>query len=446
MLSGLREAVFGGPPPPANNKAGQHNRAGQQHNTTGQGGNTQQDKTEQNNRATEQNNITITIIAAARQERTCKMAEYAVLCDFQNLYAAHRAARRGKQWKPEVIEFELNLAENLCGLKRRLEAREYMPLPYYHFVVHEPKKRDIHALHYPDRVVQRCLCDNIVAPTLEQRLIFDNAACRKGKGTHFAIYRMSRFLREHHRAHGTEGYFLKCDFSRYFENIDHAVLKARLETARFDSPSPIREANRRQDVWQERNGFAACHSTADRDIQTLLWRIIDSYESRPGKGLPLGNQTSQWFALYYLDPLDRLIKERLRIKGYSRYMDDLVLVHESKEYLRSCLESMRELAEGRLLLRFNEKTQIFPIASGVNYLGFHFYLTKQGKVVRKVRAAAKNRFRRALREMRTGFAAGAVDAGSIDQRLASYLGHMRHGHTYHLRSRLLRDFVLRRGG
>jgi hypothetical protein len=278
-------------------------------------------------------------------------------------------------------------------------------------MIYDPKVRVVHATHYPDRVVQHCLCDNIVEPIVNPRLIYDNAACRKGKGTHFAIYRLTGFMREHYRRYGTEGYFLKCDIQKFFSGICHEVLKNLLMQMPFDE-----------------------------DTLDLFFRIVDSHTSAKGKGLPLGNQTSQWFALLYLNPLDRLVKEKLQIRGYSRYMDDMVLIHKDKEYLKRCLAEMRCMAENKLGLSFNEKTQIFPVKCGVNYLGFHFYLTENGKVIRIVRPEAKKRFRRALIEMRKGRVSGTMDAKQVKQRLSSYIGHLRHGHTYHLRSKMLKDF------
>ena len=113
----------------------------------------------------------------------------------------------------------------------------------------------------------------------------------------------------------------------------------------------------------------------DKDILKLLFHIIDSYQHSPNLGLPMGNQTSQLFALYYLDPLDQFIKEKLRIKHYVRYMDDLVLLADDKEYLRDCLKSMQSLVNNQLKLEFNNKTQIFPIQICVDFLWFHFYLS-----------------------------------------------------------------------
>ena len=118
------------------------------------------------------------------------MIGYDEIHNFQNLYKAHLAARKGKRDKSEVIRFEMNLAENLCKFQQFLQEKTYHPQGYKHFYVYDPKLRSIYAPSYSDRVVQHCLCDNILTPVLEPRLIYDNAACRVGKGTHFSIYRL----------------------------------------------------------------------------------------------------------------------------------------------------------------------------------------------------------------------------------------------------------------
>jgi len=119
--------------------------------------------------------------------------------DFFLLYKAHLDARRGKTKKIDVLHFEMNLAQNLCNLQKALLDKSYHPNPYSHFMVYEPKARSIYAPDYADRVVQHCLCDNIIMPTLDKRLIYDNAACRIGKGTHFTIRRLTGFLRDFYK-------------------------------------------------------------------------------------------------------------------------------------------------------------------------------------------------------------------------------------------------------
>ncbi len=290
------------------------------------------------------------------------MELYEKIYNFENLYKAHLRARAGKRSEREVIDFENDLSRNLVGLSERLKNGTYKIKGYYSFKVYDPKERNIHALYYEDRVVQHCICDEVLEPFLDKKLIYDNCACRRNKGTHFSMNRLSRFMRSFFREYGTEGYFLKIDIRKYFDNIDHSVLKKLL-----DKKIP------------------------DTKVNDLLCGIIDSYFVSRGKGLPLGNQTSQWFAILYLDRTNRLIKERLKIKYYTRYIDDMILVHHDKEYLQWCLSEIQKTLKEELHLKTNCKTQIFPIKNGVDYLGFHFYMTDTGKVIRKVRRQTKKK-------------------------------------------------------
>lgn len=307
------------------------------------------------------------------------MTDFEKIYDFQNLYRAHTIARKSKRNTREVIEFEMNLCENLSRISDSLKNGSYQMQDYYSFAIHDPKYRVIHALHYRDRVVQHCICDQVLAPVLDKKLIYDNAACRIGKGTHFAIGRVSGFLHDFYNKYGTNGYFLKCDIRKFFDNIDHNILKQKLSKV-------IKDIN----------------------VLRLLYQIIDSFEVVPGKGLPLGNQTSQWFAIYYLDGFDRLVKEKLHIPYYSRYMDDCVMIHPDKSYLRDCLEQMKQFAN-ELQITFNEKTEIFPLKNGVDYLGWHIYLTESGKVIRKVKQQTKYKYKRKLKHFQNEYAKGTID-------------------------------------
>lgn len=340
------------------------------------------------------------------------MMEYETIYQFENLYRAYKMAARCKRSKTEVIEFELNLAENLWALHDELKAKTYRPSPYHRFMIYDPKRREIQALSFCDRVVQHSLCDNVLKPYFENRLIYDCAACREGKGTHFAMNRLSGFLHGFYRKHKTAGYFLKCDVRKYFDSIDHAALKYLLR--RYP----------------------------DKDIKTFLYQIIDSFNGNTEKGLPMGNQSSQWFALYYLDRIDRIIKEKYKIKYYTRYMDDLVLLHEDKAHLQACLAEITEVAAKELKIEFNEKTQIFPVSEGVDYLGWRFYLTDSGKVIRRLRTSNKRRFKRRLKAFREKYRSGEMDYEAIKQSLASYNGHLKPGHTWKLQTKVYNGFVL----
>ena len=157
----------------------------------------------------------------------------------------------------------------------------------------------------------------------------------------------------------------------------------------------------------------------------------------------MGNQTSQWFALFYLDPLDRLVKEKLRIKYYTRYMDDCILIGKNKTDLRKCLLEMTKTLE-TLGLEFNEKTQIFPISSGVEYLGWRFYLSKSGAVIRRLRKQSKTRWKHRLRKLKREYENGTLDSAKIGESIQSYTNHMSYGNTWHLYRKVMSEYVLTR--
>ena len=339
---------------------------------------------------------------------------YDELFTFENLYKAHLKARKCKRNKKDVIQFELNLSGNLWALYDSLRNKTYTVSGYNRFNVYEPKKREIQALEYKDRVVQHCLCDNYLYPLLTKRFIYDNGACQKGKGTDFAINRLSFFLRDYFKKNSSNsGYILKADIHHYFPSVDHECLK-----------------------WKMRRIIK------EPDILNLIEMIIDSYENEPGKGIPMGNQTSQLFALYYLDGMDRQIKEKSHVKYYVRYMDDCILIHKDKKYLQSVLERMKEIVEDELGLEFNSKTQIFPIKNGVDFLGFHFYMTDTGKVIRKVRQSTKKKYKRRMKLMKYQYANREIELEDIQRVLPGFHGHLSRGHTYRLVNNVLKDFIL----
>ena len=301
------------------------------------------------------------------------------------------------------------MAENLVGMCQALRSGRYQMQPYLHFSIFEPKKREIYAASYTDRVMLHCVCDEVLVPFLERRLIYDNAACRKNKGTLFALERLSGFLRQHYARYGNAGYALKADISQYFANIDHEILKTKLA----------------KDI-------------KDRDVRQLLFRVIDSYETEglAGKGLPLGNQTSQCFAIYYLDQVDRFIKEKLRVKHYIRYMDDFILIHPDRDFLYDCLQQIRMLLENELQLHLNPKTQIIPLRRGVTFLGWRFILTDGGKVVRKLKRDSRVRMKRKMRCVCQKWTNGDLEAKDVAAFYASCMGHLKQGNTFYIQKEL----------
>jgi len=339
--------------------------------------------------------------------------EFEKVSSFENLQKAHIEARRGKRNKKQVIEFEINLNYNLYKLKDELDRKTYQIGAYNKFLVKEPKEREIMALHYRDRVVQHSFCDNVIEPYFDKKLDYDNAACRKGKGTHFALDRLKSFARAGYNKWGTDFYVLKCDISKYFYNIRHDILK--------------------KDLYRH---------FSDKELIWLLDVIIDS--TKGNTGIPIGNMTSQWFAIFYLDKMDKFIRKELDIKYYSRYMDDFVLIHKDKDYLKECLKKIKAFLKEEMDLELNSKTQIFPIKNGVDFLGFHTYLTKTGKVIRKIRRKSKQAMRRKVKCFNSAYEAGKLSMQAIRQSTASWRGHAKHGNTFYLRGNILSKLIFRR--
>lgn len=280
---------------------------------------------------------------------------------FENLYKAHRRARLCKRHKKEVINFEANLSQNLWDLHYALKYGTYKISGYNKFFVFDPKEREVQAITYKDRVVQHSLCDNYLIPLIDKHLIFDNVACRKGKGTGAAIARFRFFMTKFYKKYKDNGYFVKIDVKKYFANISHNLLKQKL-----------------QKIVQ------------DEQCLNLIYGIIDSYNGQQQIGLPIGNQSSQYLALLYLNDVDRLFKEQLKVKFYLRYMDDIIMIVYSKQFAQNCLNSANNALQ-KELLKINPKSHICPIKNGVEFLGWNFRYSQTGAVIQKVKKSSKSR-------------------------------------------------------
>ena len=266
------------------------------------------------------------------------MTDFEKVTDFKNMYKAFRKAKCGKGYKKSSARFNLTALDGVHTLISQLKNKTYQVSDYTEFKVCEPKERLIQTTSFKDKVIQHCLCDNVIMPRLQRVFLLDNCAGQKGKGTLFGLDRLGEQMQQFYSKYGFRGYILKCDITKFFYNISHDQLK----------------------------DIVAYHFGYDPDICWLCNLFIDSTE---GKGIPLGNQINQGFALLYLDGMDKLIKWELGIEYYGRYMDDFYLIHPSKEYLKYCLEVITAYLE-TLDLKLNGKTQIFPFKNGVSYLGF----------------------------------------------------------------------------
>lgn len=306
---------------------------------------------------------------------------------FENLLLAAKKAGRGKKDKSSVAAFFFNLENELIQLQSELITQTYHPRDYTLFQIKEPKVRQICSSDFRDRVVHHAICNHI-EPILEGRAIFDSYACRVGKGAHLAVVRCQEFTRKY-------PYFLKCDIKKFFESIDHKTLK-QLLSQKFK----------------------------DKKLLDLFSVIIDHAVpgSVPGRGLPIGNLTSQHFANFYLGEIDHFIKDHLRVKGYVRYMDDFISFAENKEQLQALLVQIEGFARGVLKLELKSKvTTIAPVTQGVPFLGFRIY-------PRLIRLKRENliRMRQKIRLKEKLYVAGRISEKDLILSMSSMVGHVSH--------------------
>lgn len=334
------------------------------------------------------------------------------LTAFPNLLRAAKLAQRGKRRRSDVSRFFLRLESELVDLQEALRERTYRPGAYRAFVIRDKKPRLISAAPFRDRVVHHALCQ-IIEPLFERGFIHDSYACRKGKGTHAAVERASTFARRYR-------YVLKCDLAQFFPSIDHQVLLGIL----------------RRRLW-------------DTDLLWLVELIVRHGSSEVGpawyfpgddlyapwnraRGLPIGNQTSQFLGNVYLDPLDHFVQESLHGRAYVRYVDDFLLFSSSKTWLHEAHAALEECCESLRVRLHARKCFVAPVSSGITFLGHRIF-----PGYRRLEAGNVKRFRRRLRrydcEVRDGFR-------SVEQARAcvqSWVAHARHAQTVHLRRQVL---------
>lgn len=343
---------------------------------------------------------------------------YEELCSFEVLYKAYLEARKGKRSKSKTIEYESHALACTEKLSRKLavcnvrqpdgsirQQIRYAPSKFEVFAVYEPKKRMVHAPAFVDKVVLHALVDNVLYDALTKGFVRDSHASQKGKGTDDGLMRLKTHMVDYYRRSGcgADGWVLKGDVRHFFASIDHLKLKRKLKA-----------------VLDKRG--------VDPRVYELLCIYIDVMED----GLPLGYQTSQLFALMFLDEFDHTIKEKYRIAYYGRYMDDFYILCPDKQKLQCILKDVRALMDS-YGLELNQKTAIFPLRNGIDFLGFHSYLTETGAVVQKLRRDSAKRMKAKIRYWEKTYPAGEVTKEEILRSFAAWDAHAAHGDTYSLR-------------
>lgn len=336
------------------------------------------------------------------------------IASFAALEAAAQRAACGKRRKPGVAAFLARLEREVLRLERELIEGAWRPGRYVEIAVRDPKPRTVSAAPFRDRVVHHALCA-VIEPLFERGFVFDSYANRKGKGAHRAVVRYERFRNRFSSV-------LRCDVYRYFPAIDHEILKA-LVRRRVRCARTLRLIDA---IIDGSNPQEPVHRYYPGDD------LLTPFERR--RGLPIGNLTSQLFANVYLDGLDHFAKERLRARGYLRYVDDFALFHDDPDVLEEWRRRIEGYLARRRLSLHPRKTWAAPTAETTAFLGY--VLLPDGR--RRLPDENVRRFRGRLRSLRDRVRAGAMTPEEARPRVASWVAHARHANTRRLRRALFR--------
>ena len=330
---------------------------------------------------------------------------YNQVTSFDELYKGLKQSCRNIRWKDSTVGYETNALKNTYRLRQSLLNGKYKIDKYQHFTVYEPKKRDIVATRLKDRQFQRALCENGLYEQLTRSFIKDNCACLKGRGVDYTLNRLTAHLRRYYNKHGKDGWVLKCDIHHFFPSIRHDVAK--------------NAVRKRVD---------------DKEIAERACEIIDSFGGEVGIGL--GSQVSQLVALAVLDDLDHFIKEKLGVKHYVRYMDDFVLIHENKGFLKGCLVEIEKYVSA-IGLALNKKTVLYPLKQGVKMLQWRFVIAESGAIIRKMNKKKQGKQRRKLKKLYLKEISGEYARGTALESCISWCANAARGDTFHERKKMV---------
>ena len=324
-----------------------------------------------------------------RQKRIAACGTLDEIFSFEHLYKSYKLCCSGVGWTSSVQAYKANALVNVYKARAAVLDGTYKSRGFAEFDIFERgKPRHIRSVHISERVIQRCLCDYALVPLLSARFIYDNGASLKGKGIDFSLDRLNHHFREAAKMK-KPCYVLSFDFSKYFDNARHEAI-----FAEYDKALP---------PW------------ATAWAKYFVGQFGDH-------GLGLGSQVSQISALALPNSLDHMIKERLGIGLYARYMDDGYLIHPDREYLKHCLQEIKAKC-GELGIRLNpKKTQISRL-DGMTFLKTRFFMSGTGRVIRLLNHQSVTRMRRKLRTFRRWADEGRITRDEAANSYQSWRGH-----------------------
>lgn len=319
--------------------------------------------------------------------------------DFSNLHKAMEDCTRGVKWKPGVIQYLQNGLINTWRLQQEVEDGTYKIGKKIHFKIYEPKLRDVVAMRFRDRQIERSLLDNYLYHEITRHFIYDNMACQKDKGTKLAIKRLKVMMIKAHRLWGNDYYIAQFDIRHFFGSTLHATAKRAIR-------------QRVRDDW----------------AVEMVNMLIDSF---PGdRGIGLGSDIAQFIQLAVLDGMDHYIKEHLHERFYLRYMDDFLIISNDKDRLVHDTKIIARGLRGIGLELHPVKTHITPIRHGIKWQGYRYRQTETGKIIMTVDKQKIYHERRKLKRMVRLVKVGKLPKETADHSLESWRAHAKIGNNH----------------
>lgn len=336
-----------------------------------------------------------------------KKVEYNDILDFDKIMLQYKTIRTKTKNRKKLVNYEMFLASNILEILNTLKAKEYKHQAYNIFLISHPKYRIIMSEQMTDKIVNHLVSQYILHPIIEPLLIDSNVATRVNKGTSYGLKLALKYINKL-KLNYDKVYVLKIDIKKYFFNIDHKILLTKLREIVKDDDlySLIKNIVDSSDQDYINDNIenvkqAMINKIVNKNIKDKQYHI-DSIKNLPyykkGKGLPIGNLSSQILAIFYLNDVDHFIKEKLKLKYYIRYMDDFLIFHYDKEYLKYCLKYIVNKLK-RLQLDINDKTNIYDLNHGASFLGYRFKLVEK-KLIIRINNQTKRRIKRKMKNLK----------------------------------------------
>lgn len=319
-----------------------------------------------------------------------------------SLIEGFKKAEKASKWKYRTQNFKINLLKETYRLQKELLENTYSQSVGSKFKISERGHiRLVKALNIRDTALQHSLVNEIIMPALKPYLIHDNGASLKNKGISFTRKRFEQHLRWHYKRYGTHGYVLKIDFRKYFDNISHDVIRKQFSKHIHDplalwTLDKILEANE-MDVSYTEDGFknrpfnSLEHEMVDKNMLTR--KIILK------RSMGIGSVVSQIAGIYLPTPIDTWCKTVRQVHCFDAYMDDRIIIHNDKEFLKNLLDEIRDIAKDLGIFINEKKTQIIKLSHGFTFLKTKYILTKSGKVIRRIPGDVVIRQRRKMKKL-----------------------------------------------